>query len=80
MTVCWEMRGCDDEMQSECPHAQSREEMCPTKCAFAGCDRPQHELTTDPALIFSPDVDREAAIKQTCLYCAHFLTRGPRIR
>lgn len=79
MAKCWEMRGCDDEMQAECPHSAEFMDRCPTKCAFAGCDRPSYELTTDPDLIFSPDVDREAAIKEGCLFCAFFLRHGPRL-
>ena len=78
MPKCWEQRGCDDEMQQECPHAVEFFDNCPTKCAFAGCDRPTYELTIDPALIFSPDVDRSAAIKDGCTYCAFFLRTGPR--
>ena len=58
MAKCWEQRGCDEEMQGECPHAVEYFDNCPTKCAFAACDRPTYELTIDPALIFSPDVDR----------------------
>jgi hypothetical protein len=52
--------------------------MCPTKCNFAVCERSQHELTTDPALVFNPEVDRNQALKQSCLYCAFFLEKGPR--
>lgn len=78
MAKCWEQRGCDDEMQAECPHPTTLGDRCPTKCAFASCDRPTYELTTDPELIFSIEVDREAAIKDNCMYCAFFLTHGPR--
>jgi len=52
--------------------------MCPTKCFFAACDRPTHELTTDPDLVFDPDIDRSQALKQSCLYCVFFLTNGPK--
>lgn len=79
MAKCWEQRGCDEEMQSECPHHISFKDNCPTKCAFAGCDRPTYELTTDPELIFDPTVDRSAAIKDGCTFCAFFLRNGPRI-
>jgi len=78
MAKCWETRGCDEEMQKDCPHSADFKDNCPTKCAFAACDRPTYELTTDPELIFSPDVDRSAAIKDGCTYCAFFLTHGPR--
>ncbi len=79
MARCWEERGCDEEMQSACAHATVILDMCPTKCAFANCERPQHVLTSDPAMVFRADVDRNAAIKQLCIYCEHFLTRGPRL-
>jgi hypothetical protein len=79
MAKCWETRGCDDEMQKDCPHAIDLKDNCPTKCAFASCDRASYELTIDPELIFSPDVDRSAAIKDGCTYCAFFLKNGPRI-
>ena len=61
MAKCWEQRGCDEAMQAECPHSVQFHDNCPTKCAFARCERPQHELTTDPALVLDPSVDRHAA-------------------
>jgi hypothetical protein len=79
MAKCWEQRGCDEEMQSECPHSVDFEDNCPTKCAFATCDRPTYALTTDPELVFDPTVDRSAPIKDGCKFCAFFLTNGPRI-
>lgn len=79
MAKCWGQRGCDDEMQAECPHSAVIGDRCPSKCAFAACDRPTHEVTTDPELVFSATVDREATIKENCLYCAFFLRHGPRI-
>jgi hypothetical protein len=79
MAKCWEQRGCDEEMQAECPHSAVFKDRCPTKCAFAACDRAQHQLTTDPALIFSIEVDRETAIKDGCMHCEFFLKHGPRM-
>ncbi len=79
MAKCWEQRGCDEEMQGECPHSVDFKDNCPTKCAFATCDRPTYTLTTDPTLIFDPTVDRDAAIKDGCKFCAFFLTNGPRL-
>ncbi|MDP2401203.1 MAG: hypothetical protein Q8M66_04425 [Actinomycetota bacterium] len=79
MAKCWEQRGCDEEMQAECPHPNEIGDSCPTKCAFSQCDRPQHELTTDPALVFDPTADRAAAIKDVCKFCGFFLRNGPRI-
>ena len=77
MAKCWEQRGCDDEMQADCPHAIRFMDNCPNKCAFAVCDRPTFELTIDPELIFSATVDRSAATKDSCYHCAFFLTHGP---
>lgn len=79
MARCWEMRGCDEEMQSECLHSTTFHDRCPTKCAFAHCDLPQNEITSDPELVFDPDIDREVAVKETCLFCAFFLRKGPRL-
>lgn len=78
MAKCWETRGCDDEMMSRCPHVNPTER-CPSRCAFAQCDRPSHAPSSDPALIFDPTVDRDAAMKEQCTFCAFFLTNGPRI-
>lgn len=78
MAKCWEERGCDDEMQADCPHPVDFKDNCPTKCAFAVCDRPSYQLTTDPELVFSVEVDRSAAIKDGCFYCEFFLKNGPR--
>lgn len=79
MAVCWKQRGCDEEMMATCPHATSDLERCPSRCAYAACERSTHELTWDPELVFSDEIDRTAAIKDTCLYCAFFLTNGPRL-
>ena len=78
MAKCWEQRGCDEEMQAECPHPTEFKDRCPTKCAFAGCDRPTFELCLDPELVFDATIDRSVAIKETCLHCAFFLRHGPR--
>jgi hypothetical protein len=78
MAKCWESRGCDDEMMAECPHVNP-EEKCPSRCAFAQCDRPAHEATSDPGLIFDPTVDRGPAMKEQCTYCGFFLKNGPRL-
>lgn len=79
MARCWEQRGCDADMQAECLHASTPDEKCPTKCAFARCDLPQHEHTWDAALIFDPSPDRTKAIKENCTYCGFFLTKGPKV-
>jgi hypothetical protein len=79
MAKCWETRGCDEEMQANCPHEQEFHDNCPNKCAFAVCDRPSFTLTTEPELVFSPEVDRSAARKDGCMHCEFFLRNGPRI-
>lgn len=79
MAKCWEQRGCDEEMQSECPHSVDFKDNCPTKCAFAACDRASYEMTIDPALVFDATIDRAAAIKDGCTFCGFFLTNGPRV-
>ncbi len=79
MAKCWEERGCDEEMQSGCAHPTVLMDRCPTKCAFANCDTASHELTTDPELLFDPEVDRSTAIREECLLCGFFLRNGPRI-
>lgn len=79
MAGCWSRRGCDDEMQATCPHASVETERCPAECYFSKCDRPTHHVTADPALIFTPESDRDQAKRDTCLYCEFFLTRGPRL-
>ncbi|HET6351557.1 MAG TPA: hypothetical protein VFG89_05450 [Coriobacteriia bacterium] len=79
MAKCWEQRGCDEEMQAQCPHSADFHDNCPTKCAFAACDRPTHAVTTDPEFIFDTTVDRSAVIKDGCIYCEFFLKNGPRL-
>lgn len=79
MTGCWAARGCDDELQSRCPHAIDPTEKCPSECFYSKCHRPTRKATSDPDLIFSPDIDRDAAAKENCVYCEFFLTNGPRI-
>ena len=78
MAKCWELRGCDDEMQSTCPHHIEFFDRCPTKCAFAKCDKDSYEMTTDPELLFDPAPDRDQVIKEECLHCGFFLRNGPK--
>jgi len=77
--ACWSERGCDQEMQDECPHPVEIGDWCPAKCAFAVCDRPSHKTTIDPDLIFSMEVDRSQAVKESCITCEFFLLNGPRL-
>ncbi len=53
MPKCWEMRGCDEEMQSYCPH-NIPGEPCPADCQFAACLRPTHAVATDPVVLLNP--------------------------
>jgi hypothetical protein len=79
MAKCWELRGCDAEMEAECLHSNSPDERCPSRCNFARCERSTSGVTSDPALIFDATVDRTAAIREVCLFCPFFLKNGPRL-
>jgi hypothetical protein len=82
MARCWEIRDCvedEGDLIDTCAHANEFFDRCPTKCAFANCQRPQREHTADAALIFDPTVDRGVAIKEVCLHCGFFLEKGPRV-
>ncbi|MBR2789201.1 MAG: hypothetical protein IKD70_01095 [Eggerthellaceae bacterium] len=76
MTFCWEMRGCDEEMQSRCPH-NIPGEPCPAECKFSACDRPSHAVVTDILELLNPDLDYDASAKEVCRTCRNFLTHGP---
>lgn len=79
MAFCWEKRGCDEEMLSRCPH-NTPGERCPADCHFAACFRETHHVSSDPALIFRVDLDRETCMKDICQFCEFFLTHAPRIK
>lgn len=76
MTLCWETRGCDEEMQSRCPH-NTPGEPCPADCHYAACLRPTHKVATDYEVLLNPERDYEAAVKQVCRFCEFFLIEGP---
>lgn len=78
MAFCWEQRGCDDEMQSRCPH-NTPGEPCPADCHFAACLRPTHKVETDFTILLNPELNYEASVKQVCRFCTFFLTNGPKI-
>ena len=78
MAHCWEHRGCDDEMQSRCPH-NTPGEACPADCHYAACHRATHAVATDFDLLLNPDRDYERAVKEVCRFCEHFLKNGPDI-
>lgn len=76
MAFCWEKRGCDEEMQSRCPH-NTPGEPCPADCHFAACHRETHTVETDLNILLNSERDYEAAIKQVCRFCTFFLVNGP---
>lgn len=82
MSFCWQVRGCDEEMWSRCPHNADDRGIyspCPMDCCYTYCDKPQHEMATDINLLLDPYVDRTAAKKEQCRTCAFFLRTAPRI-
>ncbi|MEG0505125.1 MAG: hypothetical protein RR547_10820 [Raoultibacter sp.] len=76
MVQCWETRGCDEEMQSRCPHNLPGEP-CPADCHFAACHRKTHVVATDFTLLLNPELDYEASVKEVCRFCEFFLNNGP---
>lgn len=73
---CWAQRGCDDEMQSRCPHNVPGEP-CPADCHFAACSRPTHAVCEDVVKILNPTLDYDASVKEVCRICDFFLSNGP---
>lgn len=73
---CWEQRGCDEEMQSRCPH-NTPGEPCPADCHFAMCDRPTHKVTSNLDLLFRCDIDFGQSVKDQCRFCEFFLSKAP---
>lgn len=78
MSHCWELRGCDAEMQSRCPHNVPGEP-CPQDCHYAACTRATHEFVDPLDALSNPDVDRRAAHKEICRMCRFFLSHGPKV-
>ena len=76
MEKCGERRGCDEEMRGRCPH-NIPGEPCPADCHFAACGRKTHVVCDDFDLLLNPDRDYDAAVKEICRFCEHFLTYGP---
>ena len=76
MAQCWERRGCDEEMMSRCPH-NIPGEPCPADCRFAACTRSTHEVSQDFNKLLNPERDYDAAVKEVCRFCEHFLEHGP---
>ena len=63
-------------MMERCPHNQPGEP-CPADCHFAACHRATHVVASDFGLLLNPERDYEAAIKEVCRFCEHFLKNGP---
>jgi hypothetical protein len=78
MAKCWEVRGCDEEMMSRCPH-NTPGEPCPADCHYAACFRSTHVVATDFDLLLNPTLNYEAAIKEVCRFCENFLKNGPEL-
>lgn len=78
MVKCWARRGCDEEMQGRCPH-NTPGEACPADCHYAACVRPTHKVAEDFGILLNPERDYDAALKQVCRFCEHFLINGPTV-
>ena len=78
MEGCWSRRGCDEELQGRCPHNVPGEP-CPADCHYAACHRHTHVVCEDFGILLNPQRDYEAAVKQVCRFCEHFLVNGPDI-
>lgn len=79
MAHCWDLRGCDEEMQSRCPH-NAPGEPCPGDCNFAACYRPTHKVAYGLAMFDNPDVDRSVPVKEICRVCTFFIEHGPKVK
>lgn len=79
MSKCWEMRGCDEEMASRCPH-NAPGAKCPGNCAFSQCSRPTRKPTMDFDLLLRPDMDHTLAVKDICQNCEFFLKNAPSLQ
>ncbi len=69
---CWDLRPCDEEMQSRCAHADVRER-CPVKCHFATCHSKRNSLSEDPFVVVEFDTTDEWPVKEQCLSCTFFI-------
>lgn len=65
-------------MQGRCPH-NTPGEPCPADCHFAACHRKTHVVCDDFYVLLNPERDYEAAVKQVCRFCEHFLKHGPNV-
>ena len=52
-------------------------EPCPADCRFAACTRSTHEVCQDFNKLLNPERDYDAAVKEVCRFCEHFLEHGP---
>ncbi|MBQ9069659.1 MAG: hypothetical protein IJ131_11520 [Eggerthellaceae bacterium] len=76
MMNCWQQRGCDEEWQSRCPH-NTPGERCPADCLNTHCTRPTYEAVSALDALMNPNIDRSAAVKESCMFCRFFLEHGP---
>lgn len=65
-------------MQGRCPH-NTPGEACPADCHFAACHRKTHVVCADFDVLLNPERDYDAAVKQVCRFCEHFLKHGPSV-
>ena len=79
MAHCWDLRGCDEEMQSRCPH-NTPGEPCPSECKFSACERPTHKVALGFSILDNPDVDRSVPVKEVCHACTFFIQNGPKVK
>ncbi len=78
MAKCWQIRGCPQEMLDTCPISVSKG-LCLLNCAYARCFSSRSKIADSPAIIFGgPTQANIEAVKQACLTCEHYLTRGSR--
>lgn len=69
---CWQIRPCDEEMQSRCAHPQVPEQ-CPVKCIFGQCHKPQRKLVEDFSLHATFSGTFDEVVKEECFFCEVFL-------
>ena len=51
----------------------------PADCRFAACERDTHVVCQDFNVLLNPERDYDAAVKEVCRFCEHFLVRGPSV-
>jgi hypothetical protein len=51
--------------------------VCPADCWNAACYRQRHVVASSFDVLLQPNLDYDAAIKEACRFCEHFLANGP---